>query len=277
MRSLLFVPVFVAAAACKQPPPEAPKELTELSFYLFSEFDSDDDVVAAGMVNLQDWLSKQDLEADVKDRAVSLPVIEGKNLGGLSIPDGINAADQVPIGVPGSSSHPVADQSELFLEPNQVCIESGTTVWAQREFLEGKGCFASGDCDRLEVVQEVRKENILAKVWYDQYKSYRRVILDDGEEAILARSWTEEQFLADGEKNSWDQLFQLDVYLPGKGGTTLRYFAMWSSVVLVGVGEDSYANLVRDGIEESMVFADEFLSGNIESCKNDRDADKPER
>ena len=277
MRSLVAVPLLLSVGACKQPPPEAPKELTDLSFYLFSEFESDDDVVAAGLTNLQDWLGKQDLTVEVKDRAVTLPVLDGKNLGGLKIPQGIDANDQIPIGIPAESPHKMADQVKLFLEPNQVCIESATTVWAEREFLEGKSCFKSGECDRLEIVQEVRKENILAKVWYDQYKSYRRVILDDGEEAFVARSWIEEQFPADGGKNSWDQLFHLDVYLPGKGGSTLRYFAMWSSVVLGGVNDDSYANLVRDGIDESMVYSDEFISGNIESCKNDRNAAKPDR
>ncbi|MFT4622798.1 MAG: hypothetical protein ACI8PZ_001454 [Myxococcota bacterium] len=277
MRAIALMPLVLAVGACKQPPPEAPKELVDLSFYLFAEFEADDDVVVAGMQNLQDYLKGEDLEADVKDRAFTLPILDGKNLGGLSIPQGVNAEDQIPIGLPGLSKHKMTDQVDLFVEPNQVCIESATTVWAKREFLEGKSCFAKGDCDRLDIVQEVRKENILAKVWYDQYKSYRRVILDNGDEAFVARSWIEEQYPADGGKNSWDQLFHLDVYLPGKGGDTLRYFAMWSSVVLGGVNDDSYANLVRDGVDESMIFSDEFIAGKIDSCKNDRNADKPDR
>jgi hypothetical protein len=223
-----------------------------------------------------DGLQNVDMSLDIKDRAETLPILDGDDLGDLSIPDGISADVQVPIGIPYESSHPIGQQTQIFVESNQVCIESDTTKWARRDVLAGGDCFASGDCDRLDTVSEVRKENILAKVWYDQYKSYRRVFLDSGEEVFIGRAWIEEQFLADGEKNSWDQLFQLDVYVEN-GKTTDRYFAMWSSVTLAGIGDDAYANLVVDGIAQSATFSDEFIDGNIETCKNDRGAEKPDR
>jgi hypothetical protein len=153
-------------------------------------------------------------------------------------------------------------------------------VWAQREFLTDTACFEDASCDRLEASQEVRKENFLAKVWYDQLKTYRRFDLEDEEgnirKAIVGRSWIERVFPADGDSNSWDQLFQLDVFIED-GGETQRWFSMWSSVTLGGVGDDLYGSLVVDGVEQALVFGDEFISNDIQSCPNDRAAEKPPR
>ncbi len=49
MRALALTTLLLASA-CKQAPPEAPKELVDLSFYLFSEFEAEDDVVVDASV-----------------------------------------------------------------------------------------------------------------------------------------------------------------------------------------------------------------------------------
>ncbi|MEZ4237164.1 MAG: hypothetical protein R3F59_13620 [Myxococcota bacterium] len=273
--------IAAVAAGCAKPPPEAPKELGDLGLFLFKHFEDEDPAeMAVGLQNLKSQIKSTDFTADPKDIAVTMPILQGDDLGGLEIPAGISADAQIPIALAGQSVHAIGKQDVLALEPNQVCIESESTVWAHREFLSDTGCFEDGSCDRLEVKQEVRKENFLAKVWFDQYKNYRWFELEDEDgnvtRALVGRSWIDQQFMADGGNNSWDQLFHIDAYIED-GGKTLRWFSMWSSVTLGGVGDDLYGSLVIDGIGEALVFGDEFIAGNVETCKNDRNAEKPAR
>lgn len=269
------------AVGCAKPPPEAPKELGELGLFLFQHFEDEDTAeLAAGLVNLRPFIEDTDFTLDAKDRALTMPKLEGESLGSLSIPDGATIEKQIPIALAGKSSHPLKGQRELAVEPNQVCIESSSTVWARREFTSDDGCFVNGSCDSMTTETEVRKENFLAKVWYDQYKDYKSIELEDEDgnvtEALIARSWTEKKFIGDDPDTSWDQLFQLDITYE-KGGESLRWFVMWSSITVPILTDDSYANLVVDGVEEAFVFGDEFLAGNIDSCKLDRNAEKPPR
>ena len=276
---------------CAKPPPEAPKELGELGAFLFANFETTDDdrlaEMGAGFLNLRDFLTKDvDLKLEPKENAVTMPILKGDDLGDLSIPKGVDPELQINRAVPGLSVHELDAARALHVESNQVCIESSSTLWAGRDFLTDDKCWANGSCDRLDTVTEVYKKNILAEVWYDQFKNYRyfEVEDEDGEivPVIAGRAWIEKQFPAQGGgNNSWDQLFQLDVYIPNpdKGGETLRWFSMWSSITLGGLGDDAYGNLVVDGIDEAYTYGDEFIANknNLEACTNDRAFEKPDR
>lgn len=281
MRALPLSAPVLLLVACAKAPVEAPAELGELGLFLFQHFEDEDPAeLQAGLLNLVPFLEAEDLSLDAKDRAVTMPVLDGPSLGGLSIPAGAAAEDQIPVALAGRSVHALDDQRALAVEPNQVCIESESTVWAGRTFLSDEGCFADGSCDTLETLTEVRKENFLAKVWYDMYKDYRAFELEDEEgnvtRAIVGRAWIDEVSPGDGGSSSWDQLFHLDVSLED-GGETLRWFSMWSSITLTGLTDDAYANLVIDGIADAYTFGDEFIAGDIQSCPNDRAAPKPDR
>ena len=276
---------------CAKPPPEAPKELGELGAFLFANFEAtDDETVAdlgAGFLNLRDFLMNDvDLSLEPKDNAVTMPVLKGDDLGELSIPNGVDPEAQVNRAVPGVSAHDVDSARVLHVEQNQVCIESSSTLWAGRDFLTDDKCWENGSCDRLETLTEVYKKNILAEVWYDQFKTYRSFEIEDENgdvyTVVAARAWIEEVFPAQGGGgNSWDQLFQMDVYIPNpdKPKETLRWFSMWSSITLGGLGDDAYGNLVVDGIDEAYTYGDEFISNKnqLEACTNDRNMEKPDR
>lgn len=273
------------AVGCGKPPPEAPKELGELGAFLFQHFDDEDtEELAVGMNNLRDFLLEQDYSGVPSDNAVTMPILKGDDLGSLTAPAGVDPEAQINVAMPAKSNRDLDTSLIPALEPNQICIESSTTTWAERTFLSDTACFIDHSCEYMEVSNEVRKENFLAKVWYDQYKTYRWVMVPDEDgnevEMLIARSWIEKQFEADGGGgNSWDQLYQLDVYIPNpdKDGETLRWFSMWSSITLGGFGDDLYAASVRSGIEEGFTYAEEFIADDIQTCKNDRDAEKPPR
>lgn len=266
---------------CAKAPVEAPAELGAIGLFLFEHFeDEDTEELAAGLNNLLPFLEAEDFDLDPKDRAVTMPVLEGAALGGLSIPAGVEASSQVPVALARQSPHNMALNRELAMEPNRVCIESSTTVWAERSFVSGEDCFGDGSCDRLEVTQEVRKENALAKVWYDQFITYRVFDIEDEEgnisEVMMQRMWIEEVGEGDGGNSSWDQLFGLDIVIERDSGT-IGWLPYWSSISVVGIGDDIYANLVIDGLADSALYADEFMANTQISCPLDRNAEKPPR
>jgi len=279
MRAIWWLAIL--GGGCKQPPVEAPAELGALALFLFEHFEDEDPAeVHAGWVNLAAFLRDDDLTRSAQDRAVTLPTLDGPALGGLSIPVGALAVDQVPVGISGDSAFPLDDQLPLMADPVQTCIESSTTVWAGRDFLTDADCFVAGACERMETVTAVRRDTALAKVWYDQFKTYRRFDFEDPDGApvrvIAGRAWTEVVFPGDNDTNSWDQLFHLDVYL-ADGDRTLRWFAIWSSVSIGVLGDDLYAALIINGLEEALVYGDELIEGTQDSCPHDRSAPAPPR
>ncbi len=273
----------VFASGCAKAPVEAPAELADLSLFLFEHYmDEDTAELAAGIENLRPFIEGADFSLDAKDRAVTLPKLDGAALGDLSIPAGADVEKQVPIGLTSKSDHPLDAHRELATEPNRVCIESDTTVWARREFTTDTACYVDGSCDGLEATQETRKENFLAKVWYDQFVSYRVIDVEDADgnvyEALVSRAWIEEVSPGDGGNSSWDQLFSLEVMIPD-GNASMRWTDYWSSITLTGIGDDAYANLVIDGLEQAATWGDAFIAngGPADDCNLDRGAEKPAR
>ncbi len=280
MRTTLPFVALALLAGCGKAPAEAPKDLAKLGLFLYANFDAEDPAeMNAGLANLSDYISGEDLDLEPVDLAVTMPILDGNDLGDLSIPDGVDSEAQIPVALAGESAHNLKKNAELALEKNRVCIDSSTTVWSEREFLSDKNCWVDGDCETMETLNEVRKENILANVWYDQYTNYRHFTLEDGTEAFAAKGWIEEQFPGDKGNSSWDQLYSLEVWIthPNSAKKTQRWQSFWSSITVAGLGDDLYASMVRDGIDDAFTFADEFMDGEIVECKNDRDKEKPER
>lgn len=273
--------VIIAGSACAKSPAPAPDDLGQLGLYMFRHFDDPDPtVMGAAFANLEPHLIGAGDQPS--ETTVTMPILDGDNLDGHPIPDGVSASDQVPIAGTGVSGHPLVAQLTLILEPNQVCIESSSTVWAHRTFLTPTACFASAECP-LSTLTEVRKETLIARGWLDQPKEYRWFEFDasDGTQVdvIAGRSWIDRVFEGDGGVNSWDQLFHLDVFMENRDdpATTLRWFSVWSSVTITGVSDDLYTTMIVNGLEEALQFGDEFIADDIQSCTLDRNAEKPDR
>lgn len=254
------------------PTDPAPSEIAPLSLWLFRNAEAADDVLAPGLENLRVWLLGADLDGPPADRAIDLPILQGDDLGGLSIPAGAAAEDQIPVGLPARSSHTVADHTRAFTDADQVCLASGSTIWAERTFLGGLDCFADLACD-LSTTTGIRRETILMKVWLTEFEDYHPVALDDGV-AVVSRRWTTERFEFDSRNGTIDQIFELDVWIPD-GDDTLRWTASWTAIDALGMGDDLQAALARDAIDEENTFADEYLDDAITTCRNDRGADRP--
>lgn len=263
--------------ACR-PPPEAPDEVGELARFLFVHFDdADPDELVAGLTNLATDLRDEDFDESIADRAVSMPVLRPEDLGTLRLPEGTASEDQVAVAGSGVSAFDLPAQVALIVDPVQTCIESAATTWAGRTFEGDPSCFFE-DCTTLVTGNEVRRESLLARVWYDQPKTYRALSLagDGTIDVIVGRAHIERVFEGDGGTNEWRQLFQLDVFV-ADGDRTLRWFASWTEVDIAVLGDDLFANLVIAGLDEALRFGDEVLAGEVESCPHDRDAPRPPR
>jgi len=282
---IAFPLTLVLAVGCAKPAVEAPAELAELSRFLFLHaLDDEPAELEAAVENLIPQILTDDFDAEPRDRAVALPVLKGRFLGDLSIPEGVDAEKQVPRGLSGVSTSSIDELREAITIPNRVCLDSDTTVWAMREFTTDAGCWDSGACDRLEAVQETRKENPIAKVWYDLFISARTLELIDDEEdtvtqAIVTRGWIEEQFVGDSQGDTWDQLFYVEVLVENGANESLRWTGYWSSIDLALIGDDAYGILVADGLAQSAQWTDDYVStgGPSADCELDINAEKPDR
>ena len=276
---LTSVLIGLCVVACSVPE-DAPEELGEPTLYLFANFDGTDEELVSGTELLEEFLLTLDLDGDINDRAFTPDILTGDDLGGIPVPSGTDTADQVPVAVAGRSVHSVAAHQELVAEPNHVCIESNTTVYYDREFLTDVDCFVADTCLRADTDNVVRKESLIANIWYDQFKDYRRITLSDGRAAMLARSWSEDQYFGDSGANSFDQSYLIDAWIEDadSSGSTLRYTSMWSAVTVGLLDDAAWATLVKGGLDEALTNADNFIDDVM--CSNDRDkpaSDFPDR
>jgi hypothetical protein len=275
--SRLSVFATLALFACK-PAEEAPDvvvgeqvyALVDIPHLMFTNFDAGDATLMTQLLeDMKLEVGKIDPSVKPKDRAFTIPSLTADQLGGAVMPEGVDPANQVSTVVLGQSTHTVDANAALVVEPNQICIESETTKYAGRTFLTDAACFPARGCDVVRTSQEVRKENLLAKAWYDQFKDFRWFAMADGTPALVARSWVPKVYEGDGGNTSFAQSFTVEAWIPN-GETTLRAYAMWAEIN-IGLPPDVMQNIILDGLGESMTFADQYIDDPTAAwCPNDR-------
>jgi hypothetical protein len=269
MRS--FAPsVLILAAAC-QTAVEAPATLEGALKSTFTNFETEDvRVLQVAVVKMMEEMEAFNLtDEDSLARAVSPSALTHEELGGVTPPPDTDPADQVPVALFGQSVHDFDANRTLAGEPNQVCIESNSTKFYARTFTTDEACFVDGTCEFLRTTNEVRKENIIAKAWYDLFKDYRAFELEDGTRVVLSRSWIEEVFFGDGGGNSFSQTFTTEAWIDD-GDKTDRMYTMWAEIN-IGLGDDIMEGQIRDGLDEGFFNADQFLSDDLSECGADRE------
>lgn len=263
--------------------PEDLLDLTEALPGLFRDFEGEDATLVEYLEVVEASVGSRDDIAWEGDEEIRRFLLDPLPHDGLDVttPPGTLPEDQTPVVVFGVSEHDFDTNLQARNELNQVCLESNTTVYYRRTFTEGGACLVDGSCDISRSTNEVRKENFLAKAWYDLFKDFKRFELTDGRRVVLGRSWSEEVFEADGGGgNAFKQTFTAEVWIED-GATTKRVYAIWPEIV-IGLGAEAMYNLVADGLDEGMANTDDYLDAladgeatveEIEAyCPNARDA-----
>ena len=264
VRQSLFVLLLASLAACA-PPPEAPSDLGDLSLFLFAQYETGEDVVADGLVTLNDvllGLDGVDWDAfevtDPRDgREWSPPLLEGDDLHDVDVPG--DPRDQLPVAVASVSDYRVADHAALVALADQTPIETESSVAYDREFLSDVACFVDGTCDRVDTHDSIHRQNIVVDLWYEVTKSYVWVDLpDDRGRAMTARSWAPTTFSDGGD--TIQQSYNIAVWLPHPRGS-LRYQCLWSSWDIPEIDNDTLViNTTAEGMDERYVLTEEYLA-----------------
>lgn len=288
MRHLPPLLAIVLASACT-PPPAASDEVDEGESFsidegirlMFQEFENTERL--PGIIEGWERVTKDiDYEGDFDQREFTVSPLPHDGLD-ITVPPETDPDDQTPAMVLGHSGFDLATNISTLLEPNQVCIESTSTRVYARTYTEGTPeAFAAGDIDVLRSTNEVFKDLTFASGWYDLFKDFRRVELEDGREAIVARSWIEEVFVGNG--GTFFQTFALEVWLDDGDGEVDRTYALWGQLQIGILDGDDLINIVTSSLEGGYTRADQFIewrADNAEAgddvqpeyCAQDRDLD----
>lgn len=260
---ILFLAAVISGCA---PTQEAPTDLGDLTLFLFSEFETAEDAyLADALMNLETGaLLTVDLEGARIDRQWVQPILTEDHRGGATGPPPaeVDPALQVSVTVAGLSSHPLTTHAEGVLIADQSELEPSAPEH-DRTFTVDTACWSDGSCGRIDTENHIKKSNFLYTIIYDAEKDYRRMLLPDGRQAMIARSWNEESVAGEEGINSIDQNYATEVFIEDSSDSsrTLRMMAIWTSVTLAA---DPTDDLVRGtiglGIDGLFNRHDEFYS-----------------
>ncbi len=278
--------IALVATACKPPPTltddndtdtsdPSTLSLAQVMPALFRDFDDNTADLPAYIDALEAGLVSQGVKLDsanLDERSFSIDPLAESFLGGAVQPPGTNTADQTSVVAFGLSKKDFAANKSAAMQPNQVCIESDSTVSYTRTYSTDVDAFNAGTTDVARSTNEVRKElSFIASGWYDLYKDFRTFDTTDGRHVMIARAWADKIAVADGGTNEFRQSFTCELYIED-GTTTKRMYAIWPEIS-IGLGPDAMRSLITDSLDEGYKNAEAFMADStVPDCKNDRNA-----
>jgi hypothetical protein len=273
--------IALVATACK-PPPELTDDstgeglsLSEAIPLFFRDFDEDAAKLPDYIDALEAGLADQGVDlasTNLDDRSFSIDPLTSDFLGGAVQPPDTDPAEQTSVVAFGLSNKDFAANQTAALEPNQVCIESDSTVSYTRTYSTDVAAFEAGTTDVARSTNVIRKElSFIASGWYELYKDFRSFETNDGRKVLVARAWSDKVAKADGGKNEFRQSFTAELYIED-GTTTKRMYAIWPEIS-IGLGPDAMRSLITDSLDEGYQNAEAFMAdSSVPDCKNDRSA-----
>lgn len=247
MTSVLPMALAVLALGCRQPV-EAPTELDDLATFLFRGFEDEDTAgLEAGITNLRPLL------VDAPEEGWSLAAPSLEDLADLVPPEGRDPADCGGLAVVHDSPYAVGEHVAIMLLSDLTPV-SPTAERYDRSFLEGEGCFPDAACAFLRTENAIVRDNALMHMEFTLFEDYRWV-----GDAILSRNWLEVSAHGDGDANHLWQDWELEAWVPGDDGGTLRLWAMWTEAEYAGVSEELAEISGRAALSRAMEVQDEWL------------------
>jgi hypothetical protein len=256
----------VANLGCK-PPPEAPTELSELSTYLFREWDNTEEGVAeVGLGNLYDFFDGMDLSVAYEDRAYTPADLDEEDIAGVVHP-GRDPSLAVPVSMITDSAYAPEAHATVIVMEDQTPVEPASPDLYVREFVDptpDPDCFLDRSCEMLYSMNEIMKQNAIMDVVYDMHKDWRWAELYEpgsGQWCIMGRSWIEEPAIGDAGNVAINQSFSIDIIMPDDDGGR-RYMSLWPETLIEGISEDVIAGTTKWGMDGMFEATEEYLEEN---------------
>jgi len=265
MRRLLALPL-LALVGCS-PPPEAPEELDDLLLFLFAEYDNEDPrAMEDGVLNLRaflDGIAADDLALDASyDARLWQPTLLTADHYGSADPwSGADPTGQLPVMLATISAFSPAEHAALIPMVDQTPIESSSSNVYDRTIDGDADAFLAGDVDVLMTSNSIHRQNLLLDLFYDAPKQFRWVTTDAGD-ALVTRSWIQQQFTGVEGTNTLDQFNSVEVMIPIDGGS-YQTTTLWGQTTLSPAVDDTILiNTVRNGMQESFENSEAHLEAN---------------
>jgi len=269
IRLTLLAALALATAAtlgCKAPP-EAPTELSELSAYMFREWDNFDEGVAeVGLGNLYDFFDGMDLTVEYEDRCYSPAALDEEDVAGVTHP-GADLTLAGPVSMITDSAYAPEAHATVIVMEDQTEVEPASPDLYVRDFVApttDPDCFLDRTCNELFSMNEIMKQNAIMDITYDMHKDWRWAELYEpgsGQWCIMGRSWIEEAAIGEAGNVAIHQSFSIDIFMPDDDGGR-RYMSLWHETVIEGVGEDVIAGTTKWGMDGMFEATEEYLEEN---------------
>jgi hypothetical protein len=292
-RSLEVALLLLSWMACRHLA-EAPSGLEDSLHYLYREFYSDDETLAAGLTGLLDWVDADGDEL-LGERA-DLENVGAFQLGSLAHDDLLRTpveGDPDPALAGGVVS--VASMGcdwkraeALLVRGDQDVIFEGTWDSYQRDYDTARSEFeAARDAEIEPVREEILEEELLEKptallitrnavqtteltftLDFDlvlHFRHGRWEIQGEEREAFLILGFVPEPSFTDGGKTGIAQSYSIDVNI-AQGGETLRVFGAWSELVSSILESDS-PFILSSGVNKAQDTAErlsEICAGELQ-------------
>jgi hypothetical protein len=119
-------------------------------------------------------------------------------------------------------------------------------------------CFDDGSCEYLRSENTVHRKNFFVDMTYSFNKDFRWVTEENGDKAIIGRSWMTESVSGDGGKNNLWQMYEVEVWLVN-GDETWRMYVGYQEGEYSGVSDDIARGIVQNGIHSSLEAYDGYI------------------
>lgn len=265
MRSTLRLPLarliltpLLTLCACGGPV-EAPAALQDLSSYFYARWpDEDPAALEAGVANLYAFTEQVDLAAKPDDRSFVVNPFTRDVVAELVEHDR-DPADTVGVGILFASAFPPVDHLAHLTLADGTPVEPSSPDRYDRTIIEGDvDCFVAETCPVLRTEAQVERKYLSITVLYTLRKELRWALTEDGERALLARSWNVDS--ASGGENFWIlQGYSIDLFLPYDQGA-LRYQVSWQETEIGGLDDEDMTGALSDGMQGVFDAQEEWLT-----------------
>jgi hypothetical protein len=267
-RSVLALSVsLLALSACARERAPAPDDVDGLSRFLFTHWE-DPDLMADGMTNLAIWIQGDGLGEQARTEGFVLGALTAEEIGPIEYPTRTPLSAMVGVAVTHDSPYSLEEHAELLPMQDQTWNAPRKYELYDRSLVEGTADdFLHPEAPvRPEIIRtdnDIVQARVGVRIPYRLRKDYRWVLTDDGQRAIVGRTWAPEVGCSgqDGEGGNCLELsFSVDLFLETADGRTLRMTSSWNRLSLIlELSDDFQIAQLANGIVGVFEDTDEFL------------------